>query len=225
MMDLLPAECLMLESLAWRPREQPIAPAAGESSRRLQYPSKNRVDFGCSSRTPVGSTSDGNCCRTNALRPEVARHQSVHDRATFAFDSRRLQISSLRFVDLSASRLGFERRPPDVVLGTTPICRSPFVRVDRFALLAAVSVRERLYQCIPIVSIHMNPRPMIGVSRTTQPKTYTNGAGEDFVTFDKRPPVESPSASGNQMQAQGKRHPNAIRAPSIKPSTLTPIVT
>jgi hypothetical protein len=35
--------------------------AAGASSRRLQYPSKNRVDFGCFSRTSVKSASDGNC--------------------------------------------------------------------------------------------------------------------------------------------------------------------
>jgi hypothetical protein len=33
----------------------PDRPAAGASSRRLQYPSKNRVDFGCFSRTSVKS--------------------------------------------------------------------------------------------------------------------------------------------------------------------------
>jgi hypothetical protein len=43
----------MSDTLMWRPREQPIASAAGASSRRLQYPSKKRVDFGCFSRTSV----------------------------------------------------------------------------------------------------------------------------------------------------------------------------
>jgi hypothetical protein len=38
----------------------------------------------------VKSASRGNCHRENALAPEVARHQSVHDRAEFAFNSRRL---------------------------------------------------------------------------------------------------------------------------------------
>ena len=61
--------------------------AAGASSRRLQYPSKNRVDLGCLSGTAVKSANSGNCHRTNALAPEVARHQSVHDRATFAHRS------------------------------------------------------------------------------------------------------------------------------------------
>jgi hypothetical protein len=51
---------------------------------------KNRVDFGCFSRTSVKSASGGNRRQTNALAPEVARHQSVRDRPTFAFDSRRL---------------------------------------------------------------------------------------------------------------------------------------
>jgi len=36
---------------------------------------------------------DGNYRRQNALTPEVARQQSVHDRADFAFGSRRLQTS------------------------------------------------------------------------------------------------------------------------------------
>ena len=48
---------------------------------------QNRVDFGCFSRTSVKSASGGNCHRENALAPEVARHQSVHDRAEFAFNS------------------------------------------------------------------------------------------------------------------------------------------
>jgi len=67
-----------------------VATAAGASSRRLQYPSMITVDFGCFSRTSVKSASGGNCYRANVLAPEVAHHQSVHDRATFAFDSRRL---------------------------------------------------------------------------------------------------------------------------------------
>jgi hypothetical protein len=83
---------VMSETLMWRPREQAIASAAGASSRRLQYLSKNQVDFGCFSRMSVKSTIGGNCHRKNALAPEVARHQRVHDRATFAFDSRRLQF-------------------------------------------------------------------------------------------------------------------------------------
>jgi hypothetical protein len=36
-------------------------------------------------RTSVKSASGGNCHRENALTPEVARDQSVHDCATFAF--------------------------------------------------------------------------------------------------------------------------------------------
>jgi len=48
--DLSSGECAS-ETLMWRPREQLIAPAAGASSRRLQYPSKNSVDFWCFSRT------------------------------------------------------------------------------------------------------------------------------------------------------------------------------
>ena len=39
-------------SINWGPREQPVATAAGASSRRLQYPSKNRVDFGVSRGRP-----------------------------------------------------------------------------------------------------------------------------------------------------------------------------
>jgi hypothetical protein len=77
---------VMTEPPMWRPREQPIASAAGRLSRRLQYPSKNQVDFGCFSKTSVKSASRANCHRKNALAPEVARHQSVHDRAEFAFD-------------------------------------------------------------------------------------------------------------------------------------------
>ena len=34
------------------------------------------------------SASSGNHHRKNALAPEVAHHQAVHDRATFVFDSR-----------------------------------------------------------------------------------------------------------------------------------------
>lgn len=82
---------------------RPARVSRGPLSRRLQYPSKNRVDFGCFSRTSVKSASGGNCHRDNALAPEVARHQSVHDRADFAFDSRRLHQTSLAFGEL---RLG-----------------------------------------------------------------------------------------------------------------------
>jgi hypothetical protein len=70
-----------------RPRERPNAPAAGARSRRLQYPSKNSVDFWCFSRTSVKSASGGNRRQTNALAAEVARHQTVPDRPTFAFNS------------------------------------------------------------------------------------------------------------------------------------------
>ena len=38
----------------------------------------------------MNSTTGAKCCRMNALSPEVARHQSVSDRAAFAFNSRRL---------------------------------------------------------------------------------------------------------------------------------------
>jgi len=97
------------ETLMWRRREQargkrirhgrvqfspPDRQATGTPSRPLQYVSRNRVDFGCFSKTSVKSASGGNCHRANALTPEVARHQSVHDRATFAFDSRRLHQPS-----------------------------------------------------------------------------------------------------------------------------------
>jgi hypothetical protein len=74
--------------------------AAGTSSRRLQYPSKNRVDFRCFSRTSVKSARCGNCHQENALAPEVAQHQLVHDRATFAFNSRRLHQSLASLVDV-----------------------------------------------------------------------------------------------------------------------------
>ena len=67
-----------------------VYPATGTLSRRLQYVSNNPVDFWCFSKTSVKSASGGNSYQQNALAPEVARHQSVHDRAMFAFDSRRL---------------------------------------------------------------------------------------------------------------------------------------
>jgi hypothetical protein len=77
--------------IRWRPREQAIASAAGTPSRRLQYPSKDHVDFSRLPGTAVEGIAAGNCCRLNALAPEVARHQQVDDRAEFAFDSRRFQ--------------------------------------------------------------------------------------------------------------------------------------
>lgn len=95
--------------LIWRRREQvhgkrigharvqfppPDKPATGTLSRRLQHLSKNQVDFGCFSKTSVKSASRGNCRRTNALAPEVAHHQSVHDCAEIAFGSRRLRLRS-----------------------------------------------------------------------------------------------------------------------------------
>jgi hypothetical protein len=67
----------------------PDVEAAGASSRRLRYVSKDRVDFGCFSRTSVKSASGGNCHRENAFVPEVARHQSVHDRAARLLDEER----------------------------------------------------------------------------------------------------------------------------------------
>jgi hypothetical protein len=79
--------------IRWRPREQAIASAAGTPSRRLQYPSKNRVDFSGLPRTAVERWSVGNYCRLKALAPELARHQQVDDRPKFAFESRRLQTS------------------------------------------------------------------------------------------------------------------------------------
>jgi hypothetical protein len=44
-------------------------------------------------RTSVKSASCGNCHHLNALAPEVARHRTVHDRADFAFNSRRLHLT------------------------------------------------------------------------------------------------------------------------------------
>ena len=67
--------------------------AAGAPSRRLRYPSRNRVDSCRSPRTPVESRDGGKCCGLNALAPEVARHQQVDDCADFAFNSRRLHHS------------------------------------------------------------------------------------------------------------------------------------
>ncbi len=74
----------------------------------LQEPGRFR---GCFSRTSVKSASGGNCHRPNALAPEVARHQSVHDRARFAFDSRRLHHPSLSLGLLSAPLLAGGLRP------------------------------------------------------------------------------------------------------------------
>jgi hypothetical protein len=103
----------MCETLIWRRREQvhgkaighnrvefppPDRPATGTLSRRLQHLSNNKVDFGCFARTSVNSASGDNCHRENALAPEVARHQSVHDRAKFAFNSRRVQKFGRVFV-------------------------------------------------------------------------------------------------------------------------------
>jgi hypothetical protein len=100
----------MSEMLIWKRREQvhgkgigddrvqfppPDRPATGTLSRRLQHLSKNKVDFGCFARTSANSASGDNCQRENALAPEVARHQSVHDRVTFACESCRLHQPSL----------------------------------------------------------------------------------------------------------------------------------
>jgi hypothetical protein len=75
----------------------PRTGALGRSRRaKGQYLSKDRVDFGCLSRTSVKSASGGNCHLENELAPEVAHHQSVQNRATFAFDSGRLQPSLTR---------------------------------------------------------------------------------------------------------------------------------
>lgn len=93
---------------------QPKRPAAGTLSRRLQYPSKNRVDFSGFARTSVESADAGNCRRLNALAPEVARHQQVDDRATFAFDSRRLHQPSLT-LQAKAARRSLRRRRADSV--------------------------------------------------------------------------------------------------------------
>jgi hypothetical protein len=89
--------------------------AAGTSSRRLQYFFKNLVDLGGSLGISVKSASAGNCHRTNALAPEVARHQSVHDGATFAFNSRRLHQPSLDD-HVKAARRGLWRRRADTVI-------------------------------------------------------------------------------------------------------------
>jgi hypothetical protein len=52
----------------------------------------------------VKSASGVNCHRQNALAPEVARHQSVHDRAEFAFNSRpRNQVFNFRLTNGSQS--------------------------------------------------------------------------------------------------------------------------
>ena len=84
----------------WRsnasPAVAPCAPAwvrtraAGPVSRRLQYPSKKGVDSRGVPRGSVNSANCAKCRRMNALSPEVARHQSVNDRAALAFNSRRL---------------------------------------------------------------------------------------------------------------------------------------
>jgi hypothetical protein len=96
-------------AVRWRLRELPFDPAAGTSSRRLLYPSKNRVDFSGSARTAVESRNVGNYRRLNALAPEVARHQQVDDRADFAFDSRRLH--SIASTSLGHRAPSGERRP------------------------------------------------------------------------------------------------------------------
>ena len=94
----------MSQTLMWRRREQARGAGSGAAEcgsrrqvgrRREHRPAasnispRTRVDFWCFSRTSVKSASGGNCLRENALDPEVARHQSVHDRAEFAFVSRR----------------------------------------------------------------------------------------------------------------------------------------
>ncbi|PYR00724.1 MAG: hypothetical protein DMF95_17785 [Acidobacteria bacterium] len=57
--------------------------------------------FWCFSRTSVKSASGGNCHRKNASTPESARHQSVHDRADFAFDPAASTNSSEEIDDAS----------------------------------------------------------------------------------------------------------------------------
>lgn len=66
------------------------------------------------SRKLVKSASGGNCHRENALTPEVARHPSVRDRATFAFNSRRLMTR--QFLDRP-------RRCPRIAKMRTELCR------------------------------------------------------------------------------------------------------
>ena len=66
-----PSLSVMSETLTWRPiqefcRLRVFLEDIGEVGEQWQLPPNERVS------------------------PEVARHQSVHDRATFAFDSRRL---------------------------------------------------------------------------------------------------------------------------------------
>lgn len=78
-----------LHRLTWRPREQPIAPGGGSN---VPPPPISLHELGrfLVFLEDVSEVSGGNPHRTNALTPEVARHQEVPKRATFAFDSRRL---------------------------------------------------------------------------------------------------------------------------------------
>ena len=88
----------------------------------LQEPSRFRVfleDASEVNKQPQPPSSE-------RVSPEVARHQPVHDRATFAFDSRRLHQTSLAlrasFVQATPSAWPFQRahRSREVCLAEAP---------------------------------------------------------------------------------------------------------